>query len=54
MLAKILEFVKARFDAILIAVIFILVILCSFAAGYIIAKWGDREPITINQAVISE
>lgn len=47
MLAKILEFVKAHLDTLLLITIVILFVLSSFAAGYIMAKWQDREPIQI-------
>jgi len=51
MLAKILEFVKTNLDNIILAVIIMLFILLSFASGYIIAKYQDREPIIINQLI---
>jgi hypothetical protein len=55
--SKIMEFVKGSFrwarshlnDIILFAII-ALVGLFSFAAGYIMAKYHDREPIIINQS----
>lgn len=49
MLAKILDFVKAHLDTLLLVIIAMLFVLFSFAGGYIIAKWQDREPIIINQ-----
>ena len=56
MLAKISEFVKGLWqlikehaNTILLVVIIALFILLSFALGYIIAKYQDREPIIIHQ-----
>ena len=56
MLAKILEFVKgllawlkANLDNVILIIIIMLFILLSFASGYIIAKYQDREPVLIQQ-----
>ena len=48
MVAKILSFVKAHLDTIILGSIVALLILFSFASGYIIAKYQDREPIKIT------
>jgi len=47
-LSKILQFVKAHADTIILAVVTMLFILFSFATGYIIAKYQDRPPIQIE------
>lgn len=47
-LAKLSEFVKVHIDAIMLMAIVMLFILLSFAFGYIIAKYQDREPIQIE------
>jgi len=49
MLSKIFQFVKEKFNAILLALIVILFILFSFAAGYIMTNYQHREPIQIIQ-----
>lgn len=46
--AKIKEFVKANLNTILLIIIVMLLVLFSFASGYIIAKYQDRAPIIIN------
>ena len=48
MLAKIKEFVKTHFDDIILLIGVILISLLSFAAGYIVAKQQEREPIRIE------
>jgi hypothetical protein len=47
MLAEIKEFVKAHFNDIILFIIVILLVLFSFAGGYIIAKYQTKEPIQI-------
>ncbi len=47
MLSKILPFVKANLNNIILTIIMALFILLSFASGYIIAKYQDRAPITV-------
>ncbi len=49
MLSEILNFVKANLNTIILAVLVMLFVLFSFASGYIIAKYQDREPIQIYQ-----
>ncbi len=49
-LSKILQFVKNNLDNIILFVIIVLFVLLSFATGYIIAKYQDREPVFINQS----
>lgn len=56
MLAKISNFVKGAFawlrrnlSAVLLAVLVALAVLFSFASGYIIATYHNRQPITIEQ-----
>ena len=48
MIAKLLQFVKANFNNIMLVCMVALFVLLSFASGYIIAKYQDREPITIT------
>ncbi|OGZ63616.1 MAG: hypothetical protein A3A98_02775 [Candidatus Staskawiczbacteria bacterium RIFCSPLOWO2_01_FULL_40_39] len=48
MLSKFLSFVKVNLNNIILAVIVMLLVLFSFASGYIIAKYQDREPIIIE------
>ena len=47
MIAKILEFVKAHLHTILLVAVVMLLVLFSFASGYIIAKYQTIEPIQI-------
>lgn len=47
MLSEIKEFVKARFNDIMLFIIVVLLILLAFAAGYITAKYQSKEPIQI-------
>jgi hypothetical protein len=49
MIAKIKDFVKAHFNDIIIFVIVALLIMLSFAIGYITAKSESKEPIKIEQ-----
>ena len=49
MLSKLFEFVKAHIDTIILSVVIMLFLLFSFAAGYIMAKYQDRQPIYIQQ-----
>ena len=48
MIAKISEFVKGNLSAIFLAVLVMLLVLFSFACGYIIAKYQNIEPIQIQ------
>lgn len=48
MLANIKQFVKAHQDDIILFIGVILISLLSFAAGYIIAKQQEKEPIKIE------
>lgn len=50
MLPKISEFVKTHIDTMILCSIIMLFVLFSFAVGYIIAKYQDREPIIIHQS----
>lgn len=49
MIAKISDFVKAHFNDIILFIIVALLILLSFAIGYITAKYMAKEPIKIEQ-----
>ena len=48
MLTKIIDFVKAHLDDIILLIGVILISLLSFAAGYIVAKQQEKEPIKIE------
>ncbi|HLD70273.1 MAG TPA: hypothetical protein VI937_00065 [Negativicutes bacterium] len=48
-LAKLVDFVKAHASTIMLTILVMLFVLFSFACGYIIAKYQDREPIKIEQ-----
>lgn len=48
-LSKIISFVKSRFNDIMLFIIVALLILLSFAAGYITATYQSKEPIKIEQ-----
>lgn len=48
-LAEIKDFVKARFYDIMLSIIVALFILLAFAAGYITAKYQEKQPIQIQQ-----
>ena len=50
MLTKISEFVKGHFYDIILFIIVALLVMLSFALGYISAKYGSKEPIIIEQA----
>jgi len=47
-LAKIKDFVNLHFNDIILAVIVCLLTLFSFAAGYIAAKYTEKQPIIIQ------
>ena len=47
-LTKISAFVKSNFNDIMLFIIVILLILLSFAAGYIVAKYQSKPPIQIE------
>lgn len=47
MLAKIKDFVKLHFSDIILFIVIILLIMLSFSAGYITAKYQTKEPIQI-------
>ena len=47
-LAKIRDFVKGHLDDIILLVGVILISLLSFAAGYIVAKQQEKEPLRIE------
>lgn len=49
MLSKFAEFVKLHADTIILVVLVMLFVLFSFACGYIIAKYQDREPLQIYE-----
>jgi hypothetical protein len=48
MIAKISNFVKDRFNDIMLFIIVAFLILLSFAIGYITAKYQSKEPIRIE------
>jgi hypothetical protein len=48
-LSKFFAFVNSRFNDIILVVIVILLTLLSFALGFIMAKYQDKEPIKIEQ-----
>ncbi len=48
MIAKISNFVKTRFNDIILFLIVALLVLLSFAVGYITAKYQLKEPIQIE------
>jgi len=50
-LPKIVGFVKSRFNDIMLFIIIILLVLLSFAAGFIIAKYQSKTPIQIEKAL---
>ncbi len=47
MIAKISDFVKAHFNDIILTIVIALLILLSFACGFIIAKYQQKQPIQI-------
>jgi hypothetical protein len=50
MITKIKEFVKEHFSNIMLFIIIVLLILLSFALGYIVAKNTLKEPIIIENS----
>ena len=50
MIAKIKDFVKAHFYDIILAITVALLVMLSFATGYILAKYQSKEPITIEKS----
>ena len=48
MLVKIKDFVKSHFNDIMIFIIVALLVMLSFASGYIIAKYQAKEPIQLE------
>ena len=52
MIAKISNFVKAHFNNIILVIIVALLILLSFACGYIMAKREQKQPIQIESSLI--
>jgi len=48
MVAKIKEFVKSHLDDIILLIGVILISLLSFAAGFIVAKQQEKEPLKIE------
>lgn len=46
-LSKIQGFVKSHFYDIILFIIIVLLIMLSFASGYIVAKYQAKEPIRI-------
>lgn len=49
MLTKILEFVKDKFNDIILIIVIGLFIMLAFALGFIIAKSQQKEPIKIEK-----
>jgi len=49
MLSEIRDFVKAHLNDIILFIIVALLIMLSFAIGYITAKYGSKTPISIEQ-----
>jgi len=54
MLQKIKQFVKTHQDDIILLIGVILISLLSFAAGYIVAKQQEKEPIRIEKSTNNE
>ncbi len=52
MIANISNFVKAHFNDIILTIVVTLLILLSFACGFIIAKYQQKEPIQIKEKQI--
>lgn len=48
MLAKLFQFVKAHIDIVIMTAVVVLLVLFSFAAGYIMAKYQQRPEIKIE------
>lgn len=51
MLSKILDFVKKNLDTLILIVGVILFMLLSFAAGYIMAKAQNKQPVIIENPI---
>jgi len=51
MLAKIIQFVKENLADIILVIGVILISLLSFAAGYIVAKQQEKEPIRFEEII---
>ena len=47
MLSKINQFVKNNFSDIILLIVVILISLLSFACGFLLAKYQEKEPIKI-------
>ena len=54
MLSGIKRFVNDNSDDIILVIVVVLISLISFAAGYIVAKQQDREPLRFEQVNESE
>lgn len=50
MLSKIKDFVKGRFHDIMLFMIVALLIMLAFSAGFIVAKYQSKTPITITNS----
>lgn len=48
MLANLFDFVKAKKGDIILFIVVLLLIMLSFATGFIVAKSQNKEPITIT------
>jgi hypothetical protein len=51
MIARISNFVKAHFNDIILIIVVALLILLSFASGFLIAKEQNKEPILIESEI---
>ena len=49
MITKISDFVKTKFNDIILIIIVALLILLSFALGFIMAKYQQKQPIQIEE-----
>ena len=49
MISKIIAFVKSKFYDIMLVIIVGLLVMLSFATGYIAAKYQGKEPIRLEQ-----
>lgn len=49
MIAKISNFVKAKFNDIMLVIVVMLLIFLSFAFGFIMAKYQQKPPIQIEE-----
>ena len=54
MLSKIIQFVKIHQSDIILLIGVILISLLSFAAGYIVGAWPEKEPIQFEETKIYE